>query len=264
MNNEKNLKKMWMNSLSFLDNSMINSVIVIVLVLYCSTIFDNINSFVGNLYNFSIIKLIVLLLIIYVAPKDMTIALLLGLSYVISLSYMVNNEYFTESHSKNISEEDIHQKIESHHEYIEQELESHLKNKKSKEYFFPLNNKNVNNRNVNSEDFSKKDKKEHFFPLNNRNVNSEDFSKKDEKEHFFPLQHMNSADFNIKGDKEMNDNVMQEETNFDKSCMQTYTPMFESVGNVCSPTATFKNELNAQGLNFPEGFNSPVQGSPLN
>jgi len=49
-----------------------------------------------------------------------------------------------------------------------------------------------------------------------------------------------------------------------ESCMQNYTPRFESVGDECSPTATFKNELNAQGLNFPEGFNHPMSGSPIN
>ena len=59
-------------------------------------------------------------------------------------------------------------------------------------------------------------------------------------------------------------NKQNHKVNSNEACMQNYVPKFESVGNVCSPTATFKNELNAQGLNFPEGFNSPDIGSPLN
>jgi hypothetical protein len=88
-------------------------------------------------------------------------------------------------------------------------------------------------------------------------------------EHFFPMQHSDSTSVNFnpmenrKIDRPQIINNIKEET-FDKTCMQTYTPMFESVGDVCSPTATFKNELNAQGLNFPEGFGHDVYGSPLN
>jgi hypothetical protein len=42
-----------------------------------------------------------------------------------------------------------------------------------------------------------------------------------------------------------------------------YVPKFEAVSDVCSPTATFKGEFNPQGLNYPEGFNNVVVGSPL-
>ena len=116
----KNLCKLWMNSLSFLDNCVINSIIVIILVLYSSTIFDNINSFVGNIYNFSIIRLLVLLVIIYITPKSPTIGILLGISYIVSLSYMVNAENISEKYSN-----------------------------KNKEHFFPLvNEKNICNNSI--------------------------------------------------------------------------------------------------------------------
>ena len=62
----------------------------------------------------------------------------------------------------------------------------------------------------------------------------------------------------------MNSKNNETGSNADVNCMNTYTPMHEAVGNVCDPTATFQNELNAQGLNNPEGFNSPTVGSPLN
>jgi len=231
MNNLKNFKKVWINSLSFLDNCMVHSVIAIVLVLYCSTIFDNINSFIGNLYNFSIIKLVGLLLIVYVSPKDTTIAILLALSYVISLSYMVNNEYFTDG---KIMCPDGSQANE------EGECDMPVQPQLMGSGGQPVQ------MDVDQEPF--------------RNI----------KENFFPMQHSTetSANFDPMINRQIMKNNIKEESpekiNYDKSCMQTYTPMFESVGNVCSPTATFKNELNAQGLNYPEGFNHPVQGSLLN
>ena len=46
-------------------------------------------------------------------------------------------------------------------------------------------------------------------------------------------------------------------------CKSLYTPQFESVGDVCNTVNTFNNELNAQGLNSPEGFNTNVIGAPL-
>ena len=49
------------------------------------------------------------------------------------------------------------------------------------------------------------------------------------------------------------------------SNIQNYNPIFQSVGNVCEPVKTFKNELNAQGLlNYPEAYHSNGLGSPLN
>ena len=221
---------MWLNSLSFLDNNIINSVIVITLVLYCSTIFSNINSYIGNLYNYSIVKLIVLLLIVYVSPKDLLITVLLSISYVISLSYMVNNEYFTDTYNiPNVSQESV-----------------------------PLNppkyesNMKMNKINIKSEEeqLSKKlnmpnQTMENFFPMQNNDENVID-----------PVVEKK----NIKNIK----NNIPEKINYDKSCLQSYVPMHESVGNVCSPTQTFKNELNAQGLNYPEGFNNTIVGSPLN
>lgn len=96
MDTMKNIKKQWLNSLVFLDNCIVNSVIVVILLLYSSTIFENINMFIGNLYKFSIVKLVVLLLIIYVAPKDIVIALLLTISYVISLNYSVKENFVSD------------------------------------------------------------------------------------------------------------------------------------------------------------------------
>lgn len=182
-NSIKNIKKIWVNSLSFLDNSVINSIIVIILILYSSGIFENINTLIANIYEFSLIRLFILLLIVYLAPKDITIAILLALSYVISVHYMKRKDYF-----------------------------SNLK--------------------------------ENFFNFNKVEDSNPIF-----KQPVLPSQDESSSEI---------DNRLP-----NKACMQMYEPKFQEVSNVCSPVATYKDEFNAQGLNFPEGFNSPNVGAPL-
>ena len=191
MESIKDIKKIWMGSLSFLDNCYINAIIVIILLLYSSNIFGNINNFVSNLYSLSIIKIIVLLLIVYVTPKDPTIGILLALSYIVSLHINLSLEKFTDKEDNNDGD---------------------------KEKFFPLMNIN--------------EEKENFLPGLGEQVDSNSFDPS--KKHDMP-----------------------------SNCIKEYTPKFEAVGNVCEPVATFKNELNAQGLNFPEGFDSNVVGSVL-
>ena len=150
----KNIKKVWLGSLGFLDNCYINSIILIILLLYCSTIFENINSFIGNLYNFSIVKLVILLLIIYVTPKDPTIGIFLGLSYIISLHFsQVNTENFV------LNDYILPNKNNSDSEEV-------------KESFFPLNNSD-------SEDV-----KESFFPLNNNYTETTDSGYHKESENY--------------------------------------------------------------------------------
>lgn len=107
MDSIKNVKKQWLNSLVFLDNSIINSVIVVILLLYSTTFFENINMFIGNLYKFSIIKFIIILLIVYVSPKDTTIAILLAISYVISLQYSFRENFTSNMLSDNNSSHTI-------------------------------------------------------------------------------------------------------------------------------------------------------------
>jgi hypothetical protein len=188
MDSVKNIKKIWLGSLGFLDNCYINSIVVIILLLYCSTIFENINSFIGNLYNFSIIKLLVLLAIVYVTPKDPTIGILLGLSYIISINYLNNTENF---------------KTSEENEHFERNAE-----KKENEHFFPLVNANYESDNKSNNNF-----------------------------------HNNSIKKN------------------ENTCLDNYTPMNESVSDVCNPVATFKNELNAQGINDISGYRSSGSGS---
>lgn len=223
----KNFKKAWFNSLSFLDNCTVHAVIVIILLLYSSTIFDNINSYVGRLYNSNIVKVIVLLLIIYVSPKDTTIAVLLAISYMVSLSYMSNMENFA---SNNGPVQTAMQQAPTMKANMQQKASSHMT--AEEQNMIASKKQNLKN----------KVTTEHFFPL--PSVNESEFKQKNNSNKQQPVQKMNN-----------NENV--------ESCMNLYTPKFEAVGNVCAPTATFQNELNAQGLNSPEGFDSMVVGAPL-
>ncbi len=215
MDGMKSMKKFWINSLGFLDNSVINSIIVCILFLYASTIFENINHFVGDLYNFSLVKLLVLALIVYVAPKDTTIAILLAISYVISLNYMTVSENFKDE-KKNEIQKGMHKATES----VKKGVYDASNDVKKGLHEATRNVK----KGIHEATRDDKNKVEHFFPLVNGDMNG------------------NSTD---------------------SLCMQNYVPQHESVGNVCTPVATFDGELNAQGLNMPEGFGSPSAGAPL-
>ena len=89
----KNVNKVIRNSLGFLDNEYVYSVLVIILVLYNSLLFTNINNFVSNIYNFGLVRVLILVLLVYVSQKSTLLGLLLGLSYLLSVN-MNSNEYF--------------------------------------------------------------------------------------------------------------------------------------------------------------------------
>jgi len=252
MDNMKNIKKIWLNSLSFLDNNIINSIIVIILVLYSSGIFENINNFIANIYNFSIIRLIVLLFIIYLAPKDITIAILLAISYIISIHYMKNTEYFYSGNNnspiinppKFIHSSEVVKQPQMNKPPTQVIDPSKFKAK------FPMIKPEIEH------EKSKKIMNEESF-ANNKNIES-----------FFNLEQYNNKPIrsnNVSNSpKSSSENYEINNSLSNSSCMEMYDPKFETISDVCSPTATFKNELNAQGLNFPEGHNSsPYLGSPL-
>ena len=259
--NMKNLKKTWLNSLSFLDNCTINSIIVVILLLYSSQIFSNINTFIGNFYNLGIIRLIVLALIIYIAPKDPTIAILLAISYIVSLHFMIENEYFVSNGS-----EEEESKILRTNESMKKSSTLNMGVVQNK----PSVNSMSNNQNLEMR----------TQPLSKNSVNTNSSMKK-MTESFIPRPNMyeeqNSDSYKIvkksnptptitqnQQVQQANKKSSQQNVLNNKECMNMYTPRFESLSDVCTPTATFKNELNAQGLNFPEGFDSTVIGSPLN
>jgi hypothetical protein len=255
-NSVKNIKKAWMSSLSFLDNCYVNTAILIILFLYCTTIFDNINSAVGSSYNYSIVKIIVLLLIVYIAPKDTTIAILLAMTYIISLIYMHNSEAFSSmmpSYNMKSENESFNNNMTSENELFNNTMTS------ENELF-------NNHMKAENETYRNKMTAENESYRNKMIAENESFKN---KEHFFPF--IDQQDSN--GNNFKSNEVSSEQKNYNNQmsnslstadCMLNYVPQTEAVGNVCAPVATFTNELNAQGLNFPEGFDFPgTTGSPL-
>ena len=81
-------------SLGFLDNTNVYVAVVFILFLYNLCVFKNINVMVGNFYEHTIVRIIMLLLVIYVAQKNCVLGLLLGMSYIISLYYNSMMENF--------------------------------------------------------------------------------------------------------------------------------------------------------------------------
>ena len=83
-----------LKSLFFLDNHNVYISLVFILFLYNTCIFKNINHYVSDLYDHTIIRVLVLLLIIYTARKSCLISILLGISFVVSLNFKTIMENF--------------------------------------------------------------------------------------------------------------------------------------------------------------------------
>jgi hypothetical protein len=178
----KSLGKGISGSLSCMDNIYVKVVIYVVLILYSSTIFENINMYVGSLYKYSFVKIIVLLLIVALSMKCPTMGILLAISYVISIIY--------EKHGER-----------------------------------PLD------------------------LLRREGFRSDDDEIRDEEgvEGFIPTA--SGDEFPMNSD--------------DNSGYCPPNLVSESLSDPCTPVATFKGELNAQGLNEISGFDDFVTGAPL-
>jgi len=221
-NSTKSLDKSWNDSLSFLDNIYVKVVLYVVLILYSSTYFENINMYMGNIYKkYKFLNIIILLLIVFLGRKCPVIGILLGLSYIITLNYMTlennNNEPFGSNH--------------------ESKFGNHSGKKDKKD-----------NKDNKDEPFVTSDESEFNFGTAS--------SEEDNIENFLPIFSSN----NDQKEEEVVNNKMKKDSS---DCKSLYTPQFESVSDVCNSVNTFNDELNAQGLNNPEGFNSNVFGSPL-
>jgi hypothetical protein len=217
----KSVDKCWNDSLSFMDNIYVKVILYVVLILFSSTYFENINMYFGNLHkNYKFLNIVVLLLIVYLGRACPVIGILLGISYVISLNYM-----------------------------------------SSKENFFPgfLKKNNYYDKDENFTSGTSSSDGNDGNGTTNGNAYSSDTilgeSNEDNVENFFPGL-MNNSD-------EKDSQSFNVDKKDSSDCKSLYTPQYESVGDVCNTVNTFKDELNAQGLNSPEGFNSNVMGSPL-
>ena len=48
-----------------------------------------------------------------------------------------------------------------------------------------------------------------------------------------------------------------------QECLNNYSPKHMEVNNVCDPVATYQGEMNAQGLNYPIGFDKNNDQYPV-
>ena len=263
----KNLKKLWMSSLSFLEHHVVYSIIVFIVVLYILGVFSGINSFIGGLYNFMVVKLIVILLIIWVAPKDPTLAILLALSYAVSLQHMASSENFVSPVDGIDMSQAINNVMSEESVAVKEQFKQHHDPRNGRDGAHHTAHHNVH-RDVHHDRHHNAHHNAHHDSHHNRHHDKQRGDKKhtNTKEHFFPLGNPNDDErIGTQTRQKTISNSNNTLVSGNSSCMDLYEPHFESVSNVCDPVATFQGELNAQGINSgsPDGFDSIAVGSPL-
>tara|TARA_B110000483_G_scaffold37891_1_gene46684 strand:+ start:4446 stop:5072 length:627 start_codon:yes stop_codon:yes gene_type:complete len=185
-------------SLCFLDNHNVYISIVFVLFLYNTCIFKNINHYISDLYNYNVVKVLVLLLIIYTSRKSYLISILLAISFVVSLNFKTIMENFVTDPLPN-----------------------------SNDNYAPVPQSSDSNSTIEQN------------TINETNFNSEPKNNQQEETH---------ESFQTE-----NNNVLTKE-----DCNNNYRNTHESVGDLCTPTTTFNDEYNTQGLNSIIGYDNQV------
>ena len=232
-NMENALEKMdkcILSSLSFLDNKTVFISIVFILFLYNTCLFSNINKYVGNIYEYHVVKVIILLLIIYVSRKSYLIGILLALSFVISLTYNSIIENFISGYNSNEStyaevNNESNESFVAHHDHDDMlhkgKRKRHLMGKKH-------HRENMDNMMKNSE----------MEEL----MNGSEESKESFSNNLFMNQHHE------------NRNMDESDEVTSSDCLNNYMPKYEGLSNLCNTVSTFENSLDAQGLNHLNGY----------
>jgi cytochrome b subunit of formate dehydrogenase len=88
---KKNLEKVGSSLYNLFDHLYIKIIIITILVIYNSGLFIDYNLYLSSVFNNTIIRLIILLIIVGIANKNITIALLLILTLAISSYYKAEN-----------------------------------------------------------------------------------------------------------------------------------------------------------------------------
>lgn len=218
-NIETTLEKMdkcVLNSLVFLDNKIVYVSIIFILFLYNSCLFSNINKFGSNVYEHSVVKVIVLLLIIYVSRKSTLIGILLALSFVISLTYNSIMEHFVSGYNS--------------HENSFAEVNNEMNES------FTEKNKNMQEENMNHSNMEHSNMEHTNMEHSNMEQNEES------KESF-----SNNLFMNERRETESNEPSKTD-------CLNNYMPKYEGLSNLCNTVSTYKDSLDAQGLNHLNGY----------
>lgn len=220
----KAVEKVWSSSLKFLENPTVVLILTVVLVLLSSTLFSNINDAIRGIFSNKIVRLIVIILIVYISPKNPMVGILLAIVYLLSItpyehfdsepaSYPFGGETLLQMQDNNSGDQTNEEKKDKDTSEINQALE---------------NRQNVTAQIVNQEHFENNDEDE------------------EEAEHFIP--------FFSNNDFESSSFASAQKKN-QENCLSTNPNGFELVGNACAPVQAFTGEFNAQGMNDITGFN---------
>jgi hypothetical protein len=282
----KNFAKGLTNSLKILDNQHVYCAIVVILFLYNSLLFININDFFSNIYKFGIVRVIVLLLVLYTSQKSYLISLLLAMSYILSIYFdreKIHNTENFEDDGRNSDPKGINDMINSNNAltYDSEEI-----NQNKIESFEddgrgrgggggPPPHNYAGNPKLKDKDDGGGSVREKFEDDGRGRgrggggsggggrIDEDELFRVHGEEHMkHSEQHMSQGEENMmkhqnvmESMSNMNEKNMMNNTLTETECLQNYKPKFDSVGNVCSPVATFNDEFNAQGLNYPIGYN---------
>lgn len=106
---KKNLEKICSSLYNLFDHLYIKIIIITILVIYNSGLFVDYNLYLSSIFNNTILRLVILLIIVGIAHKNITIALLLILTLAISSYYKHENFETINSEEKKDDEKDSQQ-----------------------------------------------------------------------------------------------------------------------------------------------------------
>jgi hypothetical protein len=226
----KNISKMWMDSLKMFDNMYVSSIIIFVLFLLVSALFTNINHEIKQLLNNQIVRIIVVLAIIWVAPKNVTIAILLATLYCMSM-HSISLKGLMEGFKDRVGKDD-----EDEDKGIKKDrTERDVVKKDAK----ATKAKSMKDDSENTETF------ENEGDENKEDDNETETFQNQIQEDFLPFLSNSQYESNFSSPLEQ----------APSGCLSTDPNQFALVGEPCSAVATFNGELNAQGMEPIMGFN---------
>ena len=253
------IKNQIIKSLSILDNCYVNFSVVVILILYCSLLFTNINAAGGALYKSVIVRFIILLLISYLAHKDTNIAILLAIAYLISVKYMSISEKFdgmnTSLNYSNIPEgemyetpsygeqrEEMPDMLPSYEQPPSEEMPDMLPS-----YEQPP-----------SEEMPSYEQPREEMPSYKQPPSEEMPEIMENYDDLVGTQQNNNVlnSYYPPNEHYVSKSVSSKFKNSNKKCVDNlFNTKNYVIADDCRPVATFQNEFNAQGMNYPSGFN---------
>ena len=224
----KSCTKVMNRVLSILDNGNLRLAIIVVLSLYAAMVSQSLDVRVTRVLSNPIVKIFVLVSIMCLAHKDMPVALLLTIAFVLSCCGNKRHlEHLEMPEKKKKDNEEVNEK-ESHINHEDpQNINANAHSDNSHGGDINVTNSDVN---VHSDDLQKVEQ----IPVPNSEVNEE--SNNTPKLETF----LNRSSSDILGYNSSVDCV--------KNCDSN-----GSLSSPCKGIGTFNNELNAQGLNCPIG-----------